>query len=86
MDYYYDGNDNLVYLVAGGSHTLAGDEIGPNGEVAPTLINSTTVELEWREDDKIRIIAKILEKAGANLKAQDTVAISNMIQQRENKA
>jgi hypothetical protein len=49
-DYYIDDDKNRVYLSAGDSHTLSGNEVGSAGQVAPTLVNSLTVEPEFTDD------------------------------------
>jgi hypothetical protein len=66
-DYYYDADGNLVYLEEGASHTLlAGEEYRDGTSIG--IVNSITVELPYREEDKLIIASMILSKIGINLK------------------
>lgn len=70
FDYYYDDDYNIQYLSASGSHVLTTGETGRSGEVAGATVTSSTVELEWEDTDKIKILHRILTKLGVSMDEQ----------------
>lgn len=62
-DGYYDASGNFVYLAPGGSRVLQTDEVGLDGTTSGTY-NSSSVELEWGDDDKLNIADMILRSLG----------------------
>jgi len=70
FDYYIDVNGNYVYLAAGATHTWVTGEKDSTGATHTTGDadwNSLTVELEWKDQDKLKIVTKILRNLGIRL-------------------
>lgn len=67
FDGYYDVNGNFIYLGVGGSRVLVSGEVGLDGTVFPATYNSSTVELEWHDEDKLIIADMILRRLGVEL-------------------
>jgi len=59
------------------SHLLTTGEEGSLGESAGTVVDSTTVEMGWRDDDKLIIADKILRMMGINLTKEELLAYYN---------
>ena len=70
FDYYYDDDLNLQYLAVGGSRLLTTGEAGRQGEVAGTTVTSSTVELEWEDTEKIKILHRLLTKLSVGMDEQ----------------
>lgn len=80
FDYCYDADDNLLYMEVGwtinGSNELrdASNNLIASGVTHPDSpalpYTSTSVELEWTDNDKIVIANKILQANGVELKDQ----------------
>lgn len=96
FDWVYDSNDNLLYMEAGwsidGSNNLRDGVDGAGNVIAagvthpdsPSLpYNSTSVELEWGDEEKIIIANKILQAYGVELDEQDAVAYSARQEQND---
>lgn len=66
FDGYYNANGNFIYLEEGASHVLLTNEVGLDGQTAGTY-NSSTVELEWHDEDKLIIADMILRRLGVEL-------------------
>lgn len=69
FDYYYDANLNIQYLTAGQSYALQAGETYRDGTTAGTK-SSISVELEWEDLDKIKILHRILTKFGVSMDEQ----------------
>jgi hypothetical protein len=63
------------------SHTLAGTEEGSAGQTATTTVNSLTIEMDWRDEDKLIIADIVLKKIGVNLKKPELVQYSELQKQ-----
>jgi len=68
-DYYTDANLNIEYLEADESYVLGASEVYRDGTTSGT-VNSITVELEWEDLDKIKILHRILTKLGVSMDEQ----------------
>lgn len=76
FDYYYDINDNLVYLPVGAVHVWTTGEVDSSGNVKTTgdpNYTSQSVELDFEENDKVRIKNMVLQKLGIQLMNQGAV-------------
>lgn len=61
-DYYIDANGVTHYLAAGATHTWASGETDSSGVVHTTgTYTSLTVELDFNEEDKLKIVDKIIQ-------------------------
>ena len=69
FDYYTDVNLNIQYLTAGQSYALQASEVYRDGTTVGTM-SSLTVELEWQDLDKIKILHRILTKFGVSMDEQ----------------
>lgn len=67
-DYYYSEAEQPIYLPPGTSHTLTGTEVGSAGQIAPTVVTSNTVELEFPADTHIDIATLLYQIMAQNLK------------------
>jgi hypothetical protein len=81
LDYYYDANDQVVFLAVGATHTLTTGEEGSGGEAPPTIVTSSTVEMDWRDEEKLIIRNKILQKISVNLKKAELAQYVQMQKQ-----
>jgi hypothetical protein len=70
FDYYYDDDYNIQYLSASGTHLLTTGETGRLGETAGSTVTSSTVELEWEDTEKIKILHRIVTKLGVSMDEQ----------------
>lgn len=70
FDYYYDDDYNIQYLSASGTHLLTTGETGRLGETAGSTVISSTVELEWEDTEKIKILHRIVTKLGVSMDEQ----------------
>jgi len=70
FDYYTDANNNIQYLVVEGTHELTAGEVGRSDEAAGETVTSSTVELEWEDTEKIKILHRILAKMGVSMDEQ----------------
>lgn len=69
-DYYIDVNGQYQYLAVGEVHKWTTGEIDSSGVTRTTGdpdYTSTTVELEWKDQDKLKISSKILRYMGIHL-------------------
>lgn len=71
-DYYYNANDELVYLQPGASYTLQAGEEYRDGTTSGT-VNSISVELPFPEGDRLDVAYMILQKLGIPVKEQMAV-------------
>jgi hypothetical protein len=69
FDYYTDANYNIQYLAASASYTLQTSEVYRDGTSSGT-VTSATVELEWDDGEKIKILHRILAKMGVSMDEQ----------------
>lgn len=70
LDYYVDVNGNYQYLSASEEHKWATGEKDSSGNThtyGDQNYTSTTVELEWKDQDKLDIVSRILSLMGVNL-------------------
>ena len=63
------------------THALTGDELGSGEEVATTVVDTQTVEMDWRDEDKLIIADMILKKIGINLKKPELIQYVQLQQQ-----
>lgn len=82
--YYINSFGEPVFMAASSSHTLSGTEEGENGEVAPVIVNSTTIDLVFTEDVIPTIIYKLLIKGGLRIEQAEVVKFE-MMEQQQNK-
>jgi hypothetical protein len=83
-DYYRDVNGNYVYLAEGEVHVWATGEKDSSGNtktIGDSDYTSLTIELEWKEQDKLEIASRILKALGVNL---DRKGVSAYAQQLKN--
>ena len=80
FDYYIDVNGNIQYLDAGETYTLQAGEIGSGGETTGD-VESASVELTWRDTEKIDILWMILKDAGINVLRSDITQYASVEQQ-----
>lgn len=80
FDYYMDANDNIKYLAAGESYTLQANEVGSLGQVSGT-VNSLTIEMEWNEDMKLKVMVRILAALGVTMSEQGIYQYAKIIEQ-----
>ena len=66
FDYYWDANDEVIYMPPGSSHTLGAGEMYRDGTTVG-LVNSISVELPFPDQEKIDVSYKILQKFGIPL-------------------
>lgn len=69
FDYYIDANLNVVYMGVSTSHTLGTSEEYRDGTTSGSK-TSVSVELEWEDLDKIKILHRILTKFGVSMDEQ----------------
>lgn len=69
FDYYIDANGNIMPLAVGATYTLQAGEVYRDGTTAG-LKTSVTVELEWEDNEQIKIMEGILAKLGASMNEQ----------------
>ena len=79
-DYYIDAFGDNIYLLPSTTHTLTGTEEGSAGQVAPTIVTSTSVEIEFPKNTYIRIARLLLSKIGISLGMNELVQYSEMQQ------
>jgi len=53
-----------------GTHELTAGEVGRSDEAAGETVTSSTVELEWEDTEKIKILHRILAKMGVSMDEQ----------------
>jgi len=73
-DYYIDVNGNYVYLDEGETHEWEAGQIDSDGTthtVGDDDWDSKTIELEWKNQDKIEIASRILRDMGVELTRQE---------------
>lgn len=80
FDYYIDVNDNIKYLSEGEEYTLAAGEEGSAGQTSGT-VTSSTVEMEWNEDMKLKVMARILSILGITLSEQGIYQYAKVAEQ-----
>jgi hypothetical protein len=67
-DGYYDANGNFIYMPPGTpDHTLLAGEVGLDG-TASGAYSTSSVELEWHDDDKLIIADMIIRSLGIVIK------------------
>lgn len=71
-DYYYDANDELVYLEPGVMYTLQAGEEYRDGTTSGT-VTSISVELPFPDGDRLDVAYMILQKLGIPVKEQIAV-------------
>lgn len=75
-DYYIDVNGVYQYLAEGEIHTWVTGEKDSSGNTKTTGdpdYTSLTVESEWKDQDKLRLITRILRNLGVNLSDDDVI-------------
>jgi hypothetical protein len=86
FDYYYNADDNIVYLVPGTSHVLTAGEtyidkddgtVRSSGYIITSGENKS-VELHFYENDRVDVLYRILQKLGVTL--QHEIAVQYGIQ------
>jgi len=83
MDGYIDSNDEFVYLGEGESADLdATSGTGLDGSTSGTY-DSSTVEMEWEDEDKLEVAARILGSLGIAYNKQSLVQYSQMLKQED---
>lgn len=67
LDWYWDANDQIIYLDEGETYTLKTDERYSDGTTSGTK-SSKTIDFEWINDsDRIAIAHRVLMKLGITL-------------------
>jgi len=69
-DYYRDVNGNYVYLEEGATHVWATgekDSTGGTHTAGDDDWSSLTIELEWKDQDRLKIASRILRIMGVKL-------------------
>jgi hypothetical protein len=69
-DYYKDVNGRYHYLEAGETHSWVEGEVDSNGREklgTESLYTSQTVEMNWKNEDKIIIAQRILATLGVRV-------------------
>ncbi len=69
FDYYTDANYKVQYLTAGQVYALQTSEVYRDGTSSGS-VTSISVELEWEDLDKIKILHRILTKFGISMDEQ----------------
>jgi hypothetical protein len=69
FDYYTDDDYNIQYLAVSSTHVLTTSEVYRDGTASGT-VTSISVELEWNDEDKIKILHRILAKMGVSMDEQ----------------
>lgn len=83
FDYYIDANYNVQYLTTGQEYTLqAGEEYRDGTGSGP--VTGISVELEWKDRDKINIVAMLLEKLAVSISAPDVAQYAMAKSQQQN--
>jgi len=85
FDYYTDAYDTVQYLTNGTTYTLGTDEVYSDGTTSGD-VTSNSIELEWNDEDKIKIVAFILQDLGISMSAQQIVQYGLAEQQKQNVA
>lgn len=80
FDYYWDANDDIIYMPEGSSHTLGAGEMYRDGTTVG-LVNSISVELPFPDQEKIDVAYKILSKLGVPI--QETMAAQYAISREQ---
>jgi len=66
------------------SHTLTGDELGSSGQTASTIVDSLTIEMDWRDTEKLIISDMLLERIWPNLKKMELAQYVELQKQERN--
>lgn len=83
-DYYVDANDNIVYLAVSASRALSAGETGSAGQTG-TTVNSTTVELEYKNEFHPEFVQRLMRKLGIP-KRDQVILQQGMIDKQEQEA
>ena len=82
LDWYQDVNGNYVYLTEGESHTWVTGEKDSSGNTKTTGdadYVSTTVETEWKDQDKQAIAHRILRTLGVSIDQKDVAVYAQQM-------
>ena len=80
FDYYIDANLAIQYLTVGQSYALQASEVYRDGTTSGTKA-SISVELEWDDTNKIKVLHRILTKLGVSM---DEQLVAQYSTQKEN--
>jgi len=84
FDYYTDASGNITYISAAISpYTLQTGEIARDGSVAPTAVTTSSVELEWGDQDAINILDMIVSDVSIALSDPESFQAS-LLERKEN--
>jgi len=64
FDYYWDANDEIVYIPEGDSYNLIAGEMYRDGTPGPTSGSGASIELPFPDSERIDVAYKILQKFG----------------------
>jgi len=82
FDYYIDANGVINYLDEGATYILQTDEVGSAGQTSGT-VTSSSVEMEWRDQEKMDIAWMICRNFGINIQRQDLTTYALQIKGSE---
>jgi len=86
IDGYYDSDDNFYYLYEGQTVDLTSsgvDGTALDGTSDDSSYNSKTVEMEWYDEQKLEVTARILADLGISINNSALVQYSQMIKQED---
>ena len=89
FDYYIDAQRNIQYLTPAQVYNLDTSEVYRTGIVdggAGDPVTAISIELEWADYDKMKILNMILEKLGVSLSDQGVAQYSMVKEQQQNTA
>lgn len=81
-DYYVDTDGNYVYLAENETHLWQDGEKDSQGNIKSSTdseYTSKTVELEFKDEDKLVIANRILRTLGVSMENNEVVEVSNEI-------